>query len=385
MSERLRSLVSADRYAAARVCSLLRLVLFGGMIVICAAHGNGQAPPIVPASGNDSSLPVPPVAASLRVLAHDRAPAPQGSSSISGAVLDADGAAVSGASVTLAADDGSIKQVLLSSSRGEFQFTELPPKTFVLSITAAGMASFVSSKIELALAESRTLPPIVLAVMSATTQVEVSVSRTEVAQEQVKSAEQQRVFGVLPNFYSSYIWEAAPLNARQKFDLAFHSITDPMEFVSTGLIAGAEQATDAFSGYGQGAEGYAKRYGAAYTDDVLGRMIGSAILPSLFHQDPRYFYNGSGSTGSRMFYAISQSVVTRGDNGHVEPNYSHVLGSLAAGSIANFYYPAKDRGIGLVLGNALLGTAGQAAENLVREFFARKLTPNVPSYARGKP
>ena len=94
---------------------------------------------------------------------------------------------------------------------------------------------------------------------------------------------------------------------RQKFDLAFHSITDPVEFVGTGIIAGAEQATDTFPGYGQGAEGYAKRYGAAYADDVLGRVIGSAILPSLIHQDPRYFYKGSGSVRSRAFYAMSRA------------------------------------------------------------------------------
>jgi len=305
--------------------------------------------------------------------------------SVSGAVLDADGAMVSGATVTLAATDGTLKRVLLSGAHGEFKFSELPATTFRITITSPGMARFVSSGILLGAGENREIPAIVLAVMGATTQVEVSVTQAELAQEQLKAAEQQRVFGVFPNFYSNYLWDSAPLNAAQKFNLAFHSITDPMEFVGTAIIAGAEQATNSFPGFGQGAGGYAKRYGAAYADDVLGKMIGSALLPSLFHQDPRYFYKGSGSFHSRVFYAVSQAVMTRGDNGHVEPNYSHVLGSLAAGSIANFYYPAGDRGVGLVLGNALLGTAGRAAENLVREFFLRRLTPTVPRYEKGKP
>jgi hypothetical protein len=214
--------------------------------------------------------------------------------------------------------------------------------------------------------------------------VDVVIKQTDLAQEQIKAAEHQRVLGILPNFYSSYIWDAAPLNAPQKFSLAFHSITDPVEFVGTGIVAGAEQANDTFSGYGQGAKGYAKRYGAAYADDAIGKMIGSAILPSWLHQDPRYFYKGSGNVRSRMSYAISRAVVTRGDDGHAQPNYSRVLGSFAAGGLANLYYPAGDRGLALTLGNALVGTAGNAVDNLIREFLLRKLTSNVPVYENGR-
>jgi hypothetical protein len=164
-----------------------------------------------------------------------------------------------------------------------------------------------------------------------------------------------------------------------------HSIADPVEFAGTGVVAGAEQATGTFSGYGQGAEGYAKRYGAAYADDVLGRLIGSAILPSLLHQDPRYFYNGSGSVRSRVYYSVSRALVTRGDDGRTEPNYSRILGSFAAGGLANLYYPRANRGLGLTLGDGLVSIAGHAADNLIREFFLRRLTPNVPGYESGKP
>lgn len=306
------------------------------------------------------------------------------SSSISGTILDANGATLSGARLILTASDGTGEHTQLSGSNGEFTFGELTAGTYKLTIASPGMESFVSSDIVLRAGERQELRQISLAVAGATTEVDVVIKQTDLAQEQIKAAEHQRVLGILPNFYSSYIWDAAPLNAPQKFSLAFHSITDPVEFVGTGIVAGAEQANDTFSGYGQGAKGYAKRYGAAYADDAIGKMIGSAILPSWLHQDPRYFYKGSGSVRSRMSYAISRAVVTRGDDGHAQPNYSRVLGSFAAGGLANLYYPAGDRGLGLTLGNALVGTAGNAIDNLIREFLLRKLTSNVPVYENGR-
>lgn len=305
--------------------------------------------------------------------------------SISGTVIDANGGPLADARVKLTGANHAGELALLSDGGGAFVFRDLAPDIFTLTITFPGMETRVFSNIVLRAGETRELGQTVLAVAGTTTEVQVSVTQIELAKEQVTAAEHQRVLGILPNFYSSYIWDAAPLNAKQKFGLAVHSITDPVEFLGTGVIAGAEQANNTFAGYGQGAEGYAKRYGAAYADDAIGRMIGSAILPSLIHQDPRYFYKGSGSIRSRMFYAISRAVVTRGDNGHAEPNYSRVIGSFAAGGIANLYYPAGDRGLGLTVGNALVGTAGNAVDNLIREFVLRRLTPEVPAYERGKP
>ena len=102
----------------------------------------------------------------------------------------------------------------------------------------------------------------------------------------------------------------------------------------------------------------AKRYGAGYADIVTGTFIGSAILPSLLKQDPRYFYKGTGSTRSRILYAIANSVICKGDNGRWQANYSSILGSLAAGGISNLYYPAQDRnGAGLTFENALSALA----------------------------
>ncbi len=310
--------------------------------------------------------------------------APGEAASITGTVLDANGAALSGAQVTLTSGTGSDERVVTTDSSGAFAFDELPPGTFKITITFAAMQTFVHSDIALGAGQKLTLPPVLLAIADVTTVVQVNGSQTELAQEQITAEEHQRVLGVFPNFYSSYIWDAAPLTSKQKFNLAFHSILDPVEFLGTGIVAGAEQANNTFAGYGHGAQGYAKRYGATYTDDVLGKMIGSAVLPSLLHQDPRYFYKGSGTLRSRIFYAISRTVVTRGDNGKSQPNYSHVLGSFAAGGLSNLYHPAGDRGVGLTLSNGLIETAGSAVDNLVREFISRKLTSNVPDSAQGQ-
>jgi hypothetical protein len=161
---------------------------------------------------------------------------------------------------------------------------------------------------------------------------------------------------------------------------------DPVSFGVTGVIAGIQQAQNDFSGYGQGAQGYAKRYGASYADFVASTYIGGAILPSLLKQDPRYFYKGTGSKRSRALYAIANSVICKGDNGHWQANYSSIVGSLAAGGISNLYYPAENRdGLQLTFENALIGIGESAAVNLLQEFMIRKLTRNVPNQAAATP
>ena len=287
--------------------------------------------------------------------------------------------------ITLMGANNSAERTTVAGSNGEFSFNELHAGTYKLTISSVGMERLVMPEIVIGEAEVRRLQQINMAIASTTTEVQVVVTQVALAQEQVKAAEHQRVLGIVPNFYSSYLWNAAPLDTKQKFNLAFHSISDPVAFLAIGAIAGAEQVNNSFAGYGKGPQGYAKRYGAAYADEVVGRLIGSAILPSLLHQDPRYFYKGSGTVRSRALYALSRSIVTRGDNGREQPNYSRLMGSFAAGGLANLYYPQANRGVSLTLGNAFVGIAGHAADNLLREFLLRRLTPNVPDYATGKP
>lgn len=217
--------------------------------------------------------------------------------------------------------------------------------------------------------------------VATTVEVEVHESQVEVAEEQIHEQEKQRILGVVPNFYVTYVPNAAPLDTRQKFQLGWKSLIDPVTLGMAAAFAGLEQAGNTYSGYGRGAQGYGKRFGATYADFVSGTFIGGAILPSLLKQDPRYFYKGTGTRKSRFFYAVANAVICKGDNGRWQPNYSNVLGTLAAGGLSNAYYPASSRGIGLTFQNALIGIAGSAGAGVFQEFFSRKLTPHVPDPA----
>jgi hypothetical protein len=229
------------------------------------------------------------------------------------------------------------------------------------------------------------VPPITLPLATAFTEVQVVFSPTEIAEEQIKEQEKQRVLGVIPNFYVTYVPDAAPLNAKQKFKLALRTTVDPVTFVVTGGVAGIEQSQNQFSGFGQGAQGYGKRYGAAYADMVVGTFIEGAILPSLLKQDPRYFYKGTGSKKSRILYAMANAVICKGDNGHWQPNYSGILGGFAAGGISTLYYPSDHSDGELVVENTLIGIGATAATNLLQEFVIRKLTPNLNKHNSANP
>jgi hypothetical protein len=297
---------------------------------------------------------------------------------VSGTVLDQSGAMVAGARVTLARDDQSPSQQAISASDGQFSFAHVTPGPFHLTITSAGFASQTSSGV-LHSGEAYTVPEIALAVGANIFEVDVGLTQIEVAREQIQDEEKQRVLGFIPNFYVSYLRNPAPLTAKQKFGLAWKQTEDPVSFLLNGAIAGGEQALNSFSGYGQGAQGYGKRFGASYADFVAGTFIGGAILPSLLKQDPRYFYKGSGSKRSRVLYALASSVICKGDNRQWQANYSNILGSFAAGGISNIYYPASDRnGAGLTIENGLLGIGATGVANIFQEFVVRKLTRNVP-------
>ncbi len=303
---------------------------------------------------------------------------------ISGTVLDSNGSEVQGAHVVLKSLTDEKIRSEQSDSNGEFTFTGLPPGSFNLRVSGPGWGTFVSPEIQLHAGDFHIVPGIVLPLTSSTV-VRVVADRDELSEEQVHIAEQQRVLRVFPNFYSSYDWNAPPMKTKQKFQLALRALSDPMAFAGAAGTAAIEQKTNAFSGYGTGAQGYAKRFGAAYANDFTAEMLAYAVFPSLFHQDPRYFYRGSGSIGSRAFYAISAAVMARGDNGHWEPNYSYILGSFAAGGISNLYYPAGDRGAMLTVMNGFIGIGEHAGTNLVREFVLKRFTSRARGSEAGQP
>jgi hypothetical protein len=293
---------------------------------------------------------------------------------ILGTILDPTGAVTVGAKVRLTSKAQPLNLQEVSGGNGQFTFSQVPPGAFQLSITAPGFASQTFSG-ELQAGQTFLVPAIVLPVAAAETEVRVGVSDVEVAEAQIKQQEKQRVIGFIPNFYVTYEHDAAPLNARQKFELAWKTAADPITLLGTGVYAGLEQAGDRYPEYGQGVQGYAKRYGQAYADAVSGIFIGNAILPSLLKQDPRYFYKGTGSTRSRLLYAIASSVMCKGDNKRWQPNYSFMLGSIAVGGISNLYVPARERdGVGLVFQNALIRIGQGSLGGILQEFVLRKLT-----------
>jgi hypothetical protein len=302
---------------------------------------------------------------------------PQALATINGTVVDQSGAAVPNALVKLTREDSSLNQEVQTDENGQFSFTNLAPGSFQLIISSEGFATKVLSG-ALQPGEASLVPQVTLILTAASTEVRVVLSRTEIAQDQIKEEEKQRVLGVIPNFYVSYVPNAVPLSPKQKFQLAWKATVDPVSFGITGVVAGIQQAQNDFSGYGQGFSGYARRYGASYGTFIASTYVGSAILPSLLKQDPRYFYKGTGTKRSRVLYALANSVICKGDNGHWEPNYSGIIGSLAAGGISNLYYPPQNRdGLELTLENALIGIGESAAVNLLQEFVIRRLTPSA--------
>lgn len=295
---------------------------------------------------------------------------------ISGLVADANEVPIAGAHVALSTAGRVGSQEATTDDAGHFRFLRVAPGPFTVVVTLRGFDT-VSVSGNLRPGQVYDLVPFALVLATVSVSVD-AVTPEQLSLEELHIEEKQRILGLIPNFFVSYNWTAPPLTAKQKFSLSTHNVLDPGNLFLAGTVAGVEQATNAFPGYGQGATGYGKRYGAALGNLVAGTYMGGAVLPSLFHQDPRYFYKGTGTIRSRFLYAISTAVICRGDNGHRQPAFASVLGDLSAGAISNAYYAPQDRqGASLTLENGLLGIAGDAMNNVVQEFFLKKITPKA--------
>jgi hypothetical protein len=219
---------------------------------------------------------------------------------------------------------------------------------------------------------------------SAAQQTTPEKSQHEKAEEQIKEQEKQRNVGILPAFNVSYRPDAVSMTAGQKLRLAFRSAIDPVTFGAAFVVAGYHEADHDNVGFPWGARGYGERSGAAYLDAFNGTMIGNGILPSILHQDPRYFRLGHGSTGHRLLYALSTNVICKHDNtGKWEPNYSNVTGNIIAGWISNYYYPPSDSGVGQTFTNGFIVTAEGGIGSIFQEFWpdvSRKLFHKDPTH-----
>jgi hypothetical protein len=303
-------------------------------------------------------------------------------SAIQGTVKDGSGSAVTGAIVTLKTSASTSQRTAITDQAGAFRFFDVEPGNYKITIAASGFAVWTMNG-AVASGDNQPLLSAVLQVAAASSSVNVTLPQHELAAEQLKAEEKQRLLGVLPDFFVSYAQDAAPLTAAQKFQLGWKTIFDPVAFIGTGISAGIQQARNNNPEFGQGAEGYAKRYGAQYANRVSSTIIGHVVMQSIFHQDPRYFYKGTGSIRSRALYAIGTAFVRKGDNGHWQFDYSDVLGGMASHEISTLYYPSTSRPVRKLADDVLLGFAGRAENNLLHEFVLRRFTTHVPKIAAG--
>ena len=293
--------------------------------------------------------------------------------SIQGTVVDVGDDPVSDAAVVLQAPAGE-RLAAVSKDDGSFAFPAVRPGiVYQITVTAEGFAESNSS-VTVEPGHDTTLPVVKLRILAVQRAVTVSYSSKEVATQQLKAEEQQRILRFIPNTYVVYDPHPEPLTAKMKFHMAYKSLTNPFFFGRTTAWAGFQQARDNPSEWQQGAEGYGKRLGAGFADAATGSLITNAILPSLLHQDPRYFYQGTGTKWSRARHAMSAPFVCKGDNGAWQPNYSQWGGSLISYSISTAYYPSSDRTAGHVFQTFGIDMGLHVVSSLAQEFIFNKLT-----------
>jgi hypothetical protein len=298
---------------------------------------------------------------------------------ISGTVVDINDAIVPGATVALRCQSPCKEESVTAGNTGAFEFSNLSLGTpYQIGVSANGFKAWASAPIVLTPERSVFfLTDVRIQMSDATESVTVFASREQIATEQVHLEEQQRVLGIIPNFYVVYDSKnALPLSAKLKFKLAMRTASDPVTVAGVGLMAGVRQAGGT-PNYAEGAKGYGQRFGAEAATGFSDILIGGAVLPSLLHQDPRYFYQGTGTTSSRLKHALSSPFICRGDNGRSQINFSSLGGDLASSALTETYYPDSNRGPRLVFGNFAIGTGERMVSAVVQEFVLRRLTPSA--------
>lgn len=292
--------------------------------------------------------------------------------SILGTVVDSNNDTIPNATIVLQKPFGDPFTVVTKDD-GSFAFHDVTPGiAYQITVAAEGLAEWNSS-VTVEPGQNKTLPEVKLRILAVQRAVTVSYSSKEVAAQQLKAEEQQRVLGFIPNVYVVYEPHPEPLTTRMKFELAYKDLTHPVFFARTAAWAGVEQA-GGLRNYPQNTRGYGERLGTGLADGVTEGLIGNAVLPSLLHQDPRYFYQGSGTKKSRALHAVLAAFICKGDNGAWQPNYSTWGGSLISSSISLAYYPSSDRNARHVFGNFGIGMGLHVAGGLAQEFILGKFT-----------
>ena len=288
-----------------------------------------------------------------------------------GTVVDVNGGVVPGATVILSRSNPDQRLTTSSDGKGFFQLPNVPPGTdWHVTIRMHDFADWISKSIVLTPGQYFLLTGVQLH----PAMVEVSVSaltREQVATEEVHAEEKQRILGVIPDFYVTYDPRPVPLTVRLKFQLAWKALTDPVTIAGFVLNASFYQAAH-YPDYREGLDGYGQRLGSTFAGGYANVLVADALLPSLLHQDPRFFYQGTGTTRSRLFHALSNPILTYGDNGRRQINFSGIGGDLASGAVAYAYYPSRQRDGTLICKSALIGVGGRIANGLLQEFLVKR-------------
>jgi hypothetical protein len=299
----------------------------------------------------------------------------QEAGSIQGKVTDSSGAPIFGAVVTVRDEGGTSTTV--TDMEGAFQISRLRPGNFNVKISASGMSDWTAESVAASTADTKPL----LAVMQlapTVTSVTIGLSPEDLAKEQVKRETQQRVAGIIPNYFVAYDNQAAPLSSQQKFNLSFKTLIDPATFAAVGITAGIQQIRNSYHQFGQGSVAYSERFGAAYGTTATNLLFTSVLAASVLHQDPRYFYSGKGTIKQRAWYAIKSAFRAKGDNGEWQPPYASVLGTVAAAELSELYYPGSRTQYTLLGRGLMFHLGGLIGLNLGEEFLLKKFTSHAP-------
>ena len=311
-----------------------------------------------------------------------RAAVAEPTGAIQGKVTDASGAAILGAVVTIEGADGN-SRTTVTDADGAFQISSLPLANCNVKISASGLSDWTAADVPASVNPESNPLLVILEVAPTVTTVTVGVSPQELATEQLHQEEKQRALGIIPNYYVTYEPHPAPLSPKQKLHLALKTLLDPATFAGAGITAGIQQEMNSYHQFGQGGEGFAKRFGAAYGTAANDILITSVLANSLFHQDPRYFYSGQGTKGQRAWYAVKSAFLTKGDNGKWQPPYSTVTGMIASAELSQTYLPGSRTQYTLLGRSLMFHFGGLVGLNLAQEFFLKKLTSNTPKHLAG--
>jgi len=301
----------------------------------------------------------------------------QATGSIQGKVTDSSTTPIFGAVVTVQDADGN-PRTTVSDSEGAFKISSLTPGNYSVKVSASGMSDWTAMNVPASLTPDSKLLLAVLQVAPEITTVTVGLPPKELAAVQLNQELKQRALGIIPNYYVTYESHPAPLSPKQKLDLGLRTLLDPVTIGLVGATAGIQQALNSYRQFGQGAEGFGKRFGADYGTALNHMVITSVLADSVLHQDPRYFYSGQGTKARRAWYAIESAFRAKGDNGKWQPPYADLIGTTAAAEISNTYYPGSRTQYTLLGRSLMFHFAGLVAVNLAEELFLKKVTRNAP-------